>query len=65
MAAKVRISYEKPQELYTVLKLLKPIIKSYKVGKGENGQYKKAYLEVDVSDGNAQKSTNSPLDLGK
>lgn len=61
MAAKVRISYEKPQELHAVLKLLKPIIKSYKAGKGEDGQYKKVYLEVDVSDGNARKGVNSPL----
>lgn len=28
MPAKVKISYEEPQELHTVLKLLNPIIKS-------------------------------------
>ena len=44
-----------------MLKLLEPIIKSYKAGKGKDGQYKKAYLEVDVSGGNAQKGAASPL----
>lgn len=61
MAIKVRISYEEPQELHAVLKLLKPIIKSYKARDGENGRYKKAYLEVDVPDGNAKKSAGLPL----
>lgn len=61
MAAKVRISYEKPQELHAVLKLLKPVIKSYKADKGKQGQYKKAYLEIDIPDKDIQKSINSPL----
>lgn len=61
MAVKVRVSYEKPQELHTVLKLLKPITKSCKADKGKNGQYKRAYLEVKMPDENAQKSTDSPL----
>ncbi len=52
MAAKVRISYEKPQELHTVTELLKPIIKSCKADKGENGRYKKAYLEINIPDKN-------------
>lgn len=46
MGAKVRVSYEKPQELHTVLKLLQPIVKSYKAEKGQNGRYKKAYVEL-------------------
>lgn len=49
MGAKVRVSYEKPQELHTVLKLLQPIVKSCKAEKGQNGQngrYKKAYVEL-------------------
>lgn len=61
MAVKVRISYEKPQELHIVLKLLKPIVKSCKADKGENGRYRRAYLEVDIPGENAQKSENSPL----
>lgn len=61
MAVKVKISYEEPQELHTVLKLLKPITKSCKAGKGGNGRYRRAYLEVNIPGGNAQKGVNSPL----
>lgn len=61
MPAKVRVSYEEPQELHTVLKLLNPIIKSCKADKGENGRYKRAYLEVSIPEEKVQKSTDSPL----
>ena len=61
MSVKVRVSYEKPQELHTVLKLLNPIIKSCKADKGVNGRYKRAYLEVNIPEENAQKSVNTPL----
>lgn len=44
-----------------MLKLLKPIIKSYKADKGLNGRFKRAYLEVDIPEENAQKSANTPL----
>ena len=46
MSVKIRISYEKPQELDTVLKLLYPIVKAYKAEQGKNGQFKRAYVEV-------------------
>ena len=61
MSVKVKISYTTPQELYTVTELLKPIIKSCKADKGVNGQYKRAYLEVNISDEKVQKGVNSPL----
>ena len=61
MSAKVKVSYEEPQELHTVLKLLNPIIKSCKADKGENGRYKRAYLEVNIPEEKVQKSTDSPL----
>lgn len=61
MAAKVRISYEEPQELHTVLKMLNPIIKSCKTEKGVNGRFKKAYLDVEIPEEKVQKSTDSPL----
>ncbi len=61
MAVKVRISYEKPQELHTVTELLKPVIKSCKAEKGGNGRYKRAYLEVNISEEKVQKGGNSPL----
>lgn len=61
MSVRVRISYEKPQELHSVTELLKPIIKSCKAEKGANGRYKKAYLEVEISGGKVQKSADTPL----
>ena len=61
MAVKVRISYEKPQELHTVTELLKPIVKSCKADKGENGRYKRAYMDLEIPDVNVQKSVDMPL----
>lgn len=43
---KIKLSYESPQELLAVLKLLSPVIKSCKVSKNEKGKYKKAYVET-------------------
>ncbi len=61
MAVKVKISYEEPQELHAVTELLKPIIKSCKADKGENGRYKKAYMDLEIPKGKAQKSADMPL----
>lgn len=47
MSVKVKISYEKPQELQAVLKLLRPVMKSCKADKGKNGPYKRAYVEIE------------------
>ena len=46
MSVKIKISYTTPQELQEVLELLKPKIKSCKTGKGKDGEYKKAYVEI-------------------
>lgn len=48
MSIKVRISYEKPQELQKVLELLRPMMKSYKAEKSGNGLYKRAYVEIET-----------------
>lgn len=45
---KIRISYERLQELNTVLELLKPLIKSCKSEKGKDTAYKKAYVELKI-----------------
>ncbi len=47
MSVKVKISYEKPQELHALIELLRPMITSYKADKGKNGAYKRAYLEIE------------------
>lgn len=44
--AKIRISYETPEELEKVKKLLLPVIKSCKMSKNSSGPYKKAYIET-------------------
>lgn len=61
MAVKVRISYEEPQELHAVTEMLKPITKSCKADKDKNGRYKRAYLDVEISEECAQKGAHSPL----
>lgn len=43
---KIKISYNTPDELKTVLKQLEPIVKACRVSRTETGQYKKAYLEL-------------------
>lgn len=44
--AKIRISYETPEELEKVKKLLLPVIKSCKISQNNKGRYKKAYIET-------------------
>lgn len=61
MSVKIQVSYEKPQELHTVVKLLRPVIKSYKTDKGRNGRFKRAYLDVEIPEEKVQKSVNKPL----
>lgn len=46
MSVKIRVSYQRPQELQTVLKLLNPLVKSCKVAKRQDGAYRKAYITL-------------------
>ncbi len=41
---KLKVSYEQPQELEAVLKLLHPKLKSWKLARQQEGRYKKAYV---------------------
>lgn len=56
MSVKVRISYEHPQELQRVLELLRPDILSCKTEKGQNGQYKRAYVRLQDKGEDVEKS---------
>lgn len=47
MSIKIRVSYQDPQELAHVLRLLHPIVKKYKVSGNREGSFRKAYLEVE------------------
>lgn len=46
MSVLIRISYQTPQELETILKLLHPAIKSAKIKQGQQGAYKRVYIEI-------------------
>ena len=48
MSIKVRVSYERPDELKSIIRLLHPVIKSAQIGKGQTGKYKRAYLFLEV-----------------
>lgn len=47
MSAKVKISYENPEELKQIVAMLSPVMRSCKVAKGQQGRYKKAYVEIE------------------
>lgn len=49
MSAKIKLSYTTEEELQLVIRLLSPVVKSWKVSKNQEGQYKRAYMELDVS----------------
>ena len=44
MSIKIKVSYERPQELQEILKRLEPMLLSYKVSKEQEGRYKRAYI---------------------
>lgn len=46
MAAKIKVSYLKDQELQEVIKLLSPVLRNVKVAKANRGPYKNAYIEL-------------------
>lgn len=49
LSVKIKISYERPDELDRILQLLRPVISSVKVPNVRKGKYKRAY--VDLGDG--------------
>ena len=48
MPVKVRVSYTDQKELKEILRILKPVVKSCKAGKGSGDRYKRAYIELDM-----------------
>lgn len=54
MSAKIKVSYQNPQELAHVLRLLHPIVKKYKVSGNREGSFRKAYIELETVTGNTQ-----------
>ena len=46
MSVKIKVSYQKEQELEIILQLLRPVITSYKAADRQQGIYKRAYIEI-------------------
>ena len=46
MSVKIKVSYQKEQELEIILQLLRPVIKSYKAADRQQGISKRAYIEI-------------------
>lgn len=46
MSVKIKISYNTDKELAGVIRLLSPVLKSYKIAKKQEGQYKNAYVHL-------------------
>ena len=44
MSVKIKVSYEQPEELAKVLRLLQPAILSTRLPKAQEGRYKRAYV---------------------
>lgn len=49
MSVKIKVSYNTDQELAGVIRLLSPVIKDYKVSRNNDGQYKKAYIDIKMN----------------
>lgn len=47
MSVKIRVSYSTDEELAGVIRLLSPVIESYKI-RHQKGIYKKAYIDVKI-----------------
>lgn len=47
MSVKIKVSYERPEELKRVLQLLRPEIKNWKVAE-QTGRFKRAYIELNT-----------------
>lgn len=46
MSIKIRVSYQRPQELEKVKELLRPAIKSVKVKQGQQNGFLRAYIDI-------------------
>ena len=46
MSAKIRISYETPEELQEILEYLKPVTDKLKIPKEKKGGYDRVYIDV-------------------
>ena len=58
MSIKIRVSYTDEEELAGVIRLLSPMVKSWKVAKRQEGAHKNAYIWM--KDGRSPKEQRKP-----
>lgn len=46
LAVKIKVSYERPEELQRILDRLRPEVKTWKASGNREGRFKKAYIEL-------------------
>lgn len=46
MSIKIKVSYERPEELHRLLQKLRPDVKHWKVSGNREGRFRKAYIEL-------------------
>ena len=44
MSVKIKVSYERPEELQRILQRLRPDVKSWKIANNQEGRFLKAYI---------------------
>lgn len=46
MSVRIKVSYEREEELAKVIQMLSPEIQSYKVARHQKGVFKRAYIDM-------------------
>ena len=46
MSVRIKVSYTDDKELMEVLRILSPMIRSYKIAKQQKGAFKRAYIDM-------------------
>lgn len=55
LSVKLKVSYERPEELQHILERLRPDVKSWRKSGNREGQYMKAYIFLNEQRGNHEK----------
>lgn len=55
LSVKIKVSYERPEELQHILDRLRPDIKTWRKSRNRDGQFMKAYIFLDEQRGNNEK----------
>lgn len=53
---RIKISYEDDRELMRVIRLLSPVLKSWKRSRNMEGRYKKAYAELNSGENSGKRN---------